>query len=161
MARGVKARDTICRSLVWSGASWLMRRKPDCSRSSLVMPGAKRMMTPLAWVEKSVWFFDTAATSACLLSAQKPWWSGKPARASSSWATNDTGAVRRMASISSCGTRSASTSGSVGSKAASGVSAIVTGDSLGGGGRAGWGAGACRLGVSAPGRAEHARWNTF
>jgi hypothetical protein len=34
------------------------------------MSGPNRMITPLALVEKSAWFFETAATSACRLSAQ-------------------------------------------------------------------------------------------
>ena len=69
-ARGVNARATIWRSLVWSGASWLMSRNPVCSRSSLVISGAKRMITPLAAAEKSVLFLETAATSAWVLIAQ-------------------------------------------------------------------------------------------
>ncbi len=38
-----------------------------CSR---VISGEKRMIAPFSWVEKSLLFLDTAATSACLLTAQ-------------------------------------------------------------------------------------------
>ena len=70
MARGVNARETIWRSLVWSGASWLMSRNRVCSTPSRSISGLNRMITPSWNAEKFVESFDTAATSACLLSAQ-------------------------------------------------------------------------------------------
>ncbi len=70
MARGVNPREMIWRVLVWSGGSWLIsitRCSSTCSRS---MPSWNRMIAPFSMLEKSLLFFDTAATSACLLTAK-------------------------------------------------------------------------------------------
>ena len=70
---------------------------------SRVMSGANRMIAPFSWLEKSLLFLETAATSACLLTAQKPASPGKPARASGVCSTHQTGAVRRSSRSCSCG----------------------------------------------------------
>ena len=42
-----------------------------CSSTwSRVMSAEKRMIAPFSWVEKSLLFLETAATSSCLLIAQ-------------------------------------------------------------------------------------------
>ena len=69
IARGVKPREMIWRVLVCSGGSWLIsitRCSSTCSRS---MPSWNRMIAPFSAVEKSLLFLETAATSACLLTA--------------------------------------------------------------------------------------------
>ena len=70
MARGVNAREMIWRSLVWSGASWLISRNLVFSTPSRSMSGPNRMITPSRLVEKLAWSLEIAATSACLLTAQ-------------------------------------------------------------------------------------------
>ena len=100
--RGVKPRLMICRVLVCSGGSWLISMMLCISTWSRVMSGANRMIAPFSWLEKSLLFLDTADTSACLLSAQKPS-PGKPARASGACSTHQTGAVRRSSRNSWCG----------------------------------------------------------
>ena len=70
IARGVKPREMICRVAVCSGGSWLIsitRCISTCSRS---IPSGKRMIAPFSALEKSLLFFETAATSACLVTAQ-------------------------------------------------------------------------------------------
>ena len=70
IARGVKPREMMPRTLVWSGGSMLISITRCASTWSRVMSGANRMIAPFSAVEKSLLFFDTAATSACLLTAQ-------------------------------------------------------------------------------------------
>ena len=50
-ARGVKSRDTILRSRVCSGASWLISSALVRSSCSLVTPSGSRMTAPLALVD--------------------------------------------------------------------------------------------------------------
>ena len=101
--RGVKPRLMIWRILVWSGGSWLISMMRWNSTWSRVMSGANRMIAPFSWLEKSLLFLDTADTSACLLTAQKPS-PGNPARASGACSTHQTGAVFRSSTNCSSGT---------------------------------------------------------
>ena len=70
MERGVNPRLISWRVLVWIGGSWLISMICCISTWSRVMSGLNRMIAPFSWLEKSLLFFETAATSACLLTAQ-------------------------------------------------------------------------------------------
>ncbi len=70
MARGVKPRLMIWRSLVWSGASWLTIITFCSSTWSRVMSSANRMMTPFWPLAKSLEFFEMSEMSAWRVIAQ-------------------------------------------------------------------------------------------
>ena len=58
------------RVLVWIGGSWLISMICWSSTWSRVMSGLNRMIAPFSWLDQSLLFFETAATSSCLLTAQ-------------------------------------------------------------------------------------------
>ena len=60
----------IERSWVCSGASWLMITTWVISTDSRVAVSGLRMITPFSRLENTLLFFETAATSACLVTAQ-------------------------------------------------------------------------------------------
>ena len=70
MARGVKPRETILRSLVCCGASLLSRTKRCISICSRVMSVGKRRIAVFSEVEKTSLRRDTSLTSACLVTTQ-------------------------------------------------------------------------------------------
>ena len=70
ITRGVKPREMILRVRVCSGASWLMRTTRVISTESRVAVSGSRMIAPFSQLEKTAEFFETAETSACLVTAQ-------------------------------------------------------------------------------------------
>ena len=68
--RGVKPRLTIARCWVWCGGSWLSRIVRCSSICSRCIPSEKRMIAPFSSVDQSLEFFETAATSACRVTAK-------------------------------------------------------------------------------------------
>ena len=70
MERGVNPRLISWRVLVCTGGSWLISMICCSSTWSRVMSGLNRMIAPFSWLEKSLLFLETAAMSACLLTAQ-------------------------------------------------------------------------------------------
>jgi len=70
IARGVNPREMMPRVWVCSGASWLMITNRVSSTASRVAVSGYRMIAPFSRLEKTLLFFETAATSACLLTAQ-------------------------------------------------------------------------------------------
>src|SRR5687768_13836095 len=85
------------------------------------------MITAFSRLEKTLLFFDTSPTSACLVTAQYPVpdSSDIPARAGPGCSTQKIGAVFRAAANSSCGTPAQLTSGSVKSKSVGRVAVMV------------------------------------
>ncbi len=68
--RGVNPRLISWRVRVCTGGSWLISMICCSSIWSRVMSGPNRMIAPFSALEKSLLFLETAATSACLLTAQ-------------------------------------------------------------------------------------------
>jgi len=112
IARGVKPRDTIPRSLVCCGGSMLSMTNRCSSICSRVVPSWCRMIAVFSQVEYVSLSRETATMSACLVTAQNPSSSKGPGRCG----FHQTGAVRRSSANSSWGTRAAYRSGSVRSK---------------------------------------------
>ncbi len=70
IARGVNMREMMCRVAVCSGGSWLSSITRCISTISRSIPSWKRMIAPFSELEKFLLSFETAATSACLDTAQ-------------------------------------------------------------------------------------------
>ena len=68
--RGVKPREMIWRVEVCSGGSWLSSITRCISTISRSIPSWKRMIAPFSAAEKFLLSLETAATSACLETAQ-------------------------------------------------------------------------------------------
>ena len=69
-ARGVNSRDTILRSRVCSGASWLISSALVRSNCSLVTPSGSRITAPLRLVDHWSLFFEMVLTSSWRLITQ-------------------------------------------------------------------------------------------
>ena len=70
IARGVKPRDTIARTLVCSGGSMLSRITRCISIASRSMRSSKRMSAVFSQLENTSLRLETSMMSACLVTAQ-------------------------------------------------------------------------------------------
>ncbi len=103
MARGVKPRETIRRMSVWCGGSVFSMMTRCISIASLVMPSSNRTIAVFSQLENSLSLCETAITSACRVTAQKPVSPNPVAPVGCSF--HQTGADRRSSANSSVGTR--------------------------------------------------------